>query len=89
MRRIRPAVSPFFLVLLIAALAGGCKGKEALPKTFPVAGVVSNQQGRPFSGGTIRFQSPMDSRLTVAGEIQPDGTFTLHEQRPQQNIRRR
>ena len=81
----------YFSAFLFAAFTG-CEGKGELPKTYPVSGKVGYDQGQVFSTGTIRFEPLQDSRLTVAGKIQQDGTFTLaHWQRtlPGSGSRRR
>jgi hypothetical protein len=60
------------LVLLL-----GCGGGAAMPRTFPAVGRVSYKEGGPVSGGLVQFGSLSDTTVTLAGEIQSDGTFTL------------
>jgi hypothetical protein len=66
--------------LLIVGLAGslGCGGPEpTMPATYPVTGKVVSEDGKPMTGGVISFQSIADPSLTMSGDIQFDGTFTL------------
>lgn len=59
-------------------LALGCTKGADLPPTHSVKGKVVYTDGRPMSGGSIRFvSSPPDPLLTVAGVIDNDGNFTL------------
>lgn len=60
--------------LAFVALAPGC-GYE--PKTYPVKGKVVSKGGKPWSGGTVTFQSVDTPGLSATGDIQKDGTFTL------------
>ena len=66
------------LALAVALVIGsGCTGGEKLSKTFPVTGKVFGRDGKPLTGGMVQFQHTTDLTLTVTGEIQPDGSFTL------------
>jgi protocatechuate 3,4-dioxygenase beta subunit len=58
-------------------LGAGCAGGEKPPQTFSVTGKVYDRDGKPLSGGMVQFQHATDLTLTVTGEIQPDGSFTL------------
>ncbi len=75
-------------LLLAAALIGatGCQGAENMPKTYPVLGTVFYKGGKPLQGGTVQFMSPTDPSLTVVGNIQNDGTFTLSTIRNQTKV---
>ncbi len=55
----------------------GCRGGAAMPKTYPAGGKVSFKGGGPVSGGLVQFGSLSDTTVTLTGDIQSDGTFTL------------
>jgi hypothetical protein len=67
----RPAVLAGLLVL-----AAGC-ARPDVPQTYPVTGTVAFDDGQPVPGGKVHFQSTVDETLTINGDIQEDGTFTL------------
>jgi hypothetical protein len=72
-----PARRPLPLLPLGLALAlAGCGGGADLPKTYPVTGSVV-RGGRPVPGGALQFTAAGDNAVTVAGEVGPDGAFTL------------
>ncbi len=58
-------------------LVAGCAGGDKLPKLHPVSGKAYGRDGKPLSRGTVQFQHATDTTLTVTGDIQPDGSFTL------------
>jgi hypothetical protein len=74
-----PRLRLLALSVLLTAVIAGCGGEPdvELPTTYPVTGVVEDQDGRPFPGGSVQFQSREDRSVTALGEIGPDGTFTL------------
>jgi hypothetical protein len=51
--------------------------KMKLPTTYPVRGKVVFRQGGAFPGGTISFQSKVNSTVTASSLIKADGTFEL------------
>ncbi len=72
---------------LLAAFAVGlsplaCSGpKQDLPKVHPASGKVVRRDGSSFPGGSIIFNQQTDEkdlRLSVRGDIKPDGTFKLY-----------
>jgi hypothetical protein len=67
-------------MMLSSFAALGCSGRGAgaVPATYPADGLVTYKDGRPFTGGTIQFQPVGDSSFSVVGEIQENGSFTLH-----------
>ena len=63
---------------MLALFIPACSpSKDAGPKTYPVKGKVVDQQGKPFGKGMIEFRAQAAS-LNAFGEIQEDGSFTLH-----------
>ncbi|HTU21645.1 MAG TPA: hypothetical protein VMG10_26650 [Gemmataceae bacterium] len=66
------------LMLLLSAALGCGGGRAGKIKTYPVRGSVAYKGGSRLDGGSLHFQSLRDPTLTVAGEIKPDGTFSLH-----------
>jgi len=66
----------------LLGLLVGCKStSDSLPKTYPVTGTVLDEKGAPVKGGAVRFESTTDTTLTVTGEIQQDGKFTMRTSR--------
>jgi hypothetical protein len=71
------------VVLLLGASVLPCAGCSSTPpnpppKTYPVKGkVVSQKTGQPLSGGSIQFESTGKTPVSVLGEIQSDGSFTV------------
>jgi hypothetical protein len=71
------------VVLLLGALvlpAAGCSApsSEPVPKTYPVKGkVVSSRTGKPLTGGSVQFETTGKTPVSVLGDIQPDGSFSL------------
>jgi hypothetical protein len=59
----------------------GCSKRSSLPETYPVRGKVVFQGGQPVRGGAVWFQPQNDPHVSTSGEINPDGTFTLHSSR--------
>jgi hypothetical protein len=69
---------------LLAALAGllllaasACSKPATLPPLNPVHGKVVFEDGRPVSGGSVRFDPLKEPTVTTTGVIGPDGTFVL------------
>ena len=60
---------------LTLILLAGCG--PSLPKTYPVAGKVVDQHGKPWPGGMITLHAVADSKVIAVGEIGKDGSFTL------------
>jgi hypothetical protein len=75
----RPAQRILLAVMLAIGLCwvGGCREKPKIPKTCPVRGKVVFQQGGPFPGGTIQFQSLDRPSVSASSKIAADGTFEL------------
>ena len=71
-----------WLVLLLAAVALGCSGREP---TYPVTGkVVYADDGKPAASGVyVVFESTKDPYPRAMGAMKPDGTFTLSTDRPE------
>ena len=68
----------FLLAGTLALFIPACSPPiETGPKTFPVKGKVVDQQGKSFGKGMIEFRAK-SSPLHAFGEIQEDGSFTLH-----------
>jgi hypothetical protein len=59
------------------ALAAGCD-KTKMPQTYPVTGTVAFADGEPIKGGAVEFKSASDPELRISGQIEEDGTFSLH-----------
>jgi hypothetical protein len=78
MCRVRVAV-----VLLLGAsvlLGAGCSSTPAdpPPKTYPVKGkVTSRATGKPLTGGSVQFETTGKTPVSVLGDIQSDGSFTV------------
>jgi hypothetical protein len=49
-----------------------------MPKTCAAGGSVTWKEGQPMKGGSVLFSSKTDHEISVAGQIQDDGTFILH-----------
>jgi hypothetical protein len=65
------------MLLVVAVTGGGACSGASLPATFPVTGKVVYHGGEALRGGFVQFTSTAEPNQTVAGSIQPDGTFTL------------
>jgi len=69
--------------LLLAALvtfSGGCSSNAPtrdVPKTYPVVGTVMRADGSPFPGGSIQFRPKARSTVTIIGDIDEKGYFTM------------
>lgn len=61
--------------MLITGCGGETEQASNLLKPFPVKGSVLFK-GKPLTGGTVRFE-PEDGGREAAGNIEPDGSFTL------------
>lgn len=62
-------------VMLITGCGAETKQATNLLKPVPVKGSVLFK-GKPLTGGTVRFE-PEDGGREAAGNIEPDGSFTL------------
>lgn len=62
-------------IMLISGCGGATEQASSLLKPVPVKGSVMFK-GKPLTGGTVRFE-PEDGGREAAGNIEPDGTFTL------------
>jgi hypothetical protein len=72
-------VRPFSLVVLLAALAGGCGSG-----LYPVEGQVVWEDGSPaaeLAGSYVLFDLP-EKQTSAQGMIQPDGRFHLTTNEP-------
>jgi hypothetical protein len=76
-RGILPAMIPAGVLALGLCLAFGCGSQAKLPQTHPVRGKVVFRQGGAFPGGTISFQSQVNSAVTASSLIKAGGTFEL------------
>jgi hypothetical protein len=68
---------PFFLLTLAALTATGCSDH---PKTYPVSGTVTFDDGTPVTGGTVEFRNvtmDVSKQVNARGEIGPDGKYQL------------
>lgn len=77
-RRRIPTFVAVFLAVFLAPVASGCGDSDRL-KTYPVSGLVTSVDGRPFEGGAdsfIVFES-VEHGLTATGAIDAEGAFTL------------
>ncbi len=69
---------PSFVVLLVAA---GCESQQ--PRTFPVRGKVTYQDGTPVTAGMVEFEpapqegAPLAERYNARGRIHDDGSYSL------------
>jgi hypothetical protein len=74
---------PAPLLLLFVLMAYGCgKGYQ------PVRGTVTFEDGKPVPGGMIVFESLGEEHpITARGEIQPDGSFELGTDNPEDGVR--
>jgi hypothetical protein len=60
-------------------VAVGCGGQISnMPPTFSATGSVHYKGGTPVAGGAILFIPLTDNTLSVSGEINDDGSFTLY-----------
>jgi hypothetical protein len=66
------------LGLVLLAVASGCAG-ESWPKTYLVNGkvVVKNGDVSTLAGGQVFLESVTEPKVTGAGEIEEDGTFSV------------
>ncbi len=62
-------------VFFLTGCGGTTEQVSNLLKPVPVKGTVT-YKGKPLTGGTIRFE-PEDGGREAAGNIEPDGSFTL------------
>ena len=62
-------------IMFISGCGGATEQASILLKPVPVKGSVMFK-GKPLAGGTVRFE-PEDGGREAAGNIEPDGTFTL------------
>lgn len=76
--RVRRAAGWLLAGMMAVALGvpGGCSGRDG-PTTYPVKGRVVHPGGKPWTRGQITFRSVDDPATLAAGDIQPDGGFTL------------
>lgn len=75
---VRQCFAVHIAVVLSLLCLSGCGGSGAdLPETYEVKGKVVQADGNAMSGGLIEFQSTTGPAVTINGEIQQDGTFTL------------
>jgi hypothetical protein len=68
---------PASLLVFGLCFTSGCNSQMKLPTTYPVHGKVVFRQGGAFPGGTITFQSQVNSAVSASSRIGPDGTFEL------------
>lgn len=61
---------------LLVAVAGCGPSLPAPPTVLPVSGTVL-LAGKPVTSGQVQFTKDGDTTLTVIGDVQSDGTFTL------------
>src|SRR5262245_12467914 len=67
----------FALTLLLVCDACRKPPETPLPKTYPVTGLIVDQQGKPLTMGSIQFESMVDVKTQALGKVQPDGYFTM------------
>lgn len=65
------------VVLMLTVVWLGCNKRPKLPQTHPVQGKVVFR-GQPITQGVITFHSLDNPHVTATGEVQKDGSFTLH-----------
>jgi hypothetical protein len=70
------------VAFLLAFCAFGCgKGHK------PVRGIVIFEDGQPLTKGIVVFESMQSNRpITARGEIQPDGSYQLGTDRPEDGV---
>jgi hypothetical protein len=75
------AIQRAFCPLLLCALLLGCSGKKP---TYSVAGkVVHKKDGSPAGAGAfVMFEAAQDPYERSMGKIEPDGSFKLSTDRP-------
>src|SRR5262249_41979933 len=67
-----------YLVLAALAFVGAAGCGPGAPKAPPVRGkVVFKEDGKPLTGGAVRFESAAEPKVVAWGEIQRNGTFSL------------
>lgn len=66
---------PVLAVALVAAVGCG-------PRTYPVRGTVTLEDGTPLEKGLIIFERVDGPPLTARGDVQPDGRFEMSTERP-------
>ena len=73
--------SGWFVLVAVVVVSWGCSSKEP---TYPVKGkVVYQDDGSPAASGvSIVFESTKEPYPRATGEIQPDGSFVLSTDRP-------
>jgi hypothetical protein len=62
---------------LLISVAFGCKEQADMPATYPAKGKVVFKDGKPMSGGVVQFQAEKDEGITVVGETDDNGNFSL------------
>lgn len=65
---------------LLALFAVGCSSSyvpDAPPETIKVNGKVLSPSGSPLTGGRVVFKPKDPTKQEAAGDIQPNGTFSL------------
>ena len=68
------------VVLVSCWGCGGSTDPAAPVSTVPVKGTVT-YQGKPLTGGTIKFE-PEGAGREAYGQIKPDGTYVLSTYKP-------
>lgn len=80
----------FLLSLGAVVLLAGCGKDGGRPEEnftlYPVKGRVVQANGRPLSGGVIRFLPIMHPSFVANSEIAEDGTFTLMTELPGKGV---
>jgi hypothetical protein len=75
---LRPIPVLLVALFLIAVPLQGCQRQKGnQPQMFPVKGRVVYKNGEPLPGGKVQFQSRSDPSLSIFGDIQTDGRFSL------------
>jgi hypothetical protein len=78
-RCLRKRCAGCLALAVLLAVAVGCGGQTInMPPTYSATGSVHYKGGTPVAGGAILFIPLTDNTLSVSGEINDDGSFTLY-----------
>lgn len=66
-----------FAIAALLCLAGCGRRSAPLPRTYPVHGKATYENGAPVTAGLVQFQPQSEPSVTTAGVIRNDGAYSL------------
>ena len=66
-----------FAIAAMLCLAGCGRRSAPLPRTYPVHGKATYENGAPVTAGLVQFQPQSEPSVTTAGVIRNDGSYSL------------